>query len=78
MDVEYYTSTGGFLFNLGGQFQITKGNRISLKNLKKIVQERLSEDSPLRRVIMVEKDTITRKEFIDKLPIWMELLTMET
>ena len=68
----------GLLFHLGGQsLQIPNDDIISMKNLKKIVRERFPEDSPFRRVILIEKDYITRKQFQEKIPMWNELLTME-
>ena len=77
MAIKYYTSTGGFLFNLGGISR--KGGRcvVTITSLKKWAREELPEGSALREILLSEKNTLEGKEFLAKAEVWLKLVKME-
>ncbi|RLF55580.1 MAG: hypothetical protein DRN28_03135 [Thermoplasmata archaeon] len=54
--------------NAGGR------KRVDMRRLKKFVRERFREGSPLREVILQEKDFLEPDEFLYRLPVWLSLL----
>ncbi len=48
--------------------------KLSIKRLKKFAAENLSPSSPLRDVLLSEKDWLSPSEFLAKAEVWLALL----
>lgn len=46
---------------------------VDISRLKDFAENNLPIGTPLREVIICEKNTLNAKEFLDKLPIWLKL-----
>lgn len=51
---------------------------VDTKDLKVLARKMLPEDSPLRRLILSEKDTMPYSEWLGKMEIFGRLLDQET
>lgn len=52
--------------------------KINIRTLKEFAISNLQRGSPLRDVILSEKDEVGVEEFLAKLGIWLRLLRMES
>ena len=50
---------------------------VSIRRIKKWATTKLSADSPLRRVLETEQETIPASDFVVKLGVWLQLLEIE-
>ena len=50
---------------------------ISIRPIKQWAATRLGADSPLRRVLETEQETIPARDFVVKLGVWLQLLEIE-
>jgi len=46
---------------------------VDISRLKDFAEHNLPIGTPLREVVICEKNTLSAKEFLDKLPIWLKL-----
>ncbi|GAI54064.1 unnamed protein product [marine sediment metagenome] len=50
---------------------------LDLRRLKRFAREKLSTHPILRDLILMEPDKVDAREYLGKLPIWVELLELE-
>jgi hypothetical protein len=50
--------------------------RVSLRNLKEFVVKNFDERTPLYRVLMSERDEVSREEFAAKFDVWLRLVNL--
>ena len=50
---------------------------VNISGLKRCATERLPSNSPLRGVLLLERDQLTAKDFLAKMDVWMRLLNIE-
>ena len=50
---------------------------VSIRRIKKWAATKLGADSPLRRVLETEQETIPASDFVVKLGVWLQLLDVE-
>ena len=50
---------------------------VSIRRIKRWAATRLGADSPLRRVLETEQETIPARDFVVKLGVWLQLLEIE-
>lgn len=48
--------------------------RVSLRNLKEFVAKNFNERTPLYKVLMSERDEVSREEFAAKFDVWLRLV----
>jgi hypothetical protein len=53
---------------------MSKTKIINIRSLKQFAFEMLPKESPLRDLLLTEKDEMPAEEFIIKLEIWLKLL----
>lgn len=54
-----------------------KGRRVlSLKEFKLFVRRSVPPESPLYRVVLVEKDELPTESFLSKSEVWLELIDL--
>lgn len=53
---------------------LTQRRKVSITALKRFAEERLPRESPLREVLITERDELSPEEFIAKLDVWLRLL----
>ena len=51
---------------------------VDIRSLKSLVSKEFSKDSPLREVLLAERDSLETEEFLAKLEIWLTLLRIVT
>lgn len=51
--------------------------KTNIRRLKKFAMNKLPTNSGLRDVILVEKDELSREEFLAKMDIWLNLFKKE-
>ena len=51
-------------------------DRVSLRELKNIVRERLDANDPLRALVLGQPDSLTTPEFLAKADDWLTLLDL--
>jgi hypothetical protein len=51
---------------------------VNILGLKRFARESLSGNSPLKGVLLSEKDQLTPNEFLAKMDVWVALLNLET
>jgi len=50
---------------------------VSIRPIKQWAATRLGADSPLRRLLETEQETIPASDFVVKLGVWLQLLNVE-
>jgi len=48
--------------------------RVDIRSLRKLAEERLPRGSPLRELLLTERDELEAREFLAKLDVWLRLL----
>lgn len=51
--------------------------KIDIRRIRRFAQERLPIDSPLRDVLLAEKDELSIQDFLAKMDVWLKLLRRE-
>ena len=51
---------------------------VNMHGLKRFARESLSGNSPLKGVLLSEKDQLAPNEFLAKMEVWITLLNLET
>lgn len=49
-------------------------SRVNLRNLKEFVAKNFDERTPLYKVLMSERDEVSREEFAAKFDVWLRLV----
>ena len=57
------------------QFTRSSG-RVSLRSLKEFVAKNFDERTPLCKVLMSERDEVSREEFAAKFDVWLRLVNL--
>jgi hypothetical protein len=59
------------------EYRDVKDNKVNISRLKKWASQYLSSSSNLRSVLLLEKETLTKDEFLAKMGTWMILAKRE-